>query len=166
VFGQVTGEDVLASLLPGLREIRTPLAVGYIWLLNLWLIFADILPRAAPRTGFVLAHRFELGGLLGRAAVLAALSFVGYILGSLLRLSVPVFVPFFPQDRRDNEVPAFRSWRRRIRNIPYLVNRSPESFNVALAELRNKLQSQSEYRASSSFQKLPGLLVMRWSTVG
>lgn len=38
---------MLAGLLPGLRQVRTPLAVGYLWLLNLWLLLADYLPRKA-----------------------------------------------------------------------------------------------------------------------
>ncbi|MFF4392878.1 MULTISPECIES: hypothetical protein [unclassified Streptomyces] len=35
---------MLASLLPGLRELRTPLATGYLYLLLLFLLFSDSIP--------------------------------------------------------------------------------------------------------------------------
>jgi hypothetical protein len=75
---------VLASLLPGLRELRTPVAVGYIFLLDLWLVLADYLPRKAS-DGLV-GNVFELGGLLGKGAVFAALTFSAYLIGCLNRI--------------------------------------------------------------------------------
>jgi hypothetical protein len=78
---------VLASLLPGLRDLRTPLAVGYLWIVVLWLLLYRWVPTTvgdAP-TGPVRAL-YELGSLLDQAVVLAALSFLAYLLGSMLRL--------------------------------------------------------------------------------
>ena len=89
---------MLASLLPGLRDLRTPLAVGYLWLVGLWLIFHDSVPiNEASATG-PLRSAYQLGGALGASAVLAAVSFVAYLLGVmiLLRLEWNVFAIMYP----------------------------------------------------------------------
>jgi hypothetical protein len=77
---------VLASLLPGLRDVRVPLTVGYLWLFNVWLWFGGYIPRKAPDVPGVIRRSFELGELLGQGAVVAALSFTAYLLGLLLQL--------------------------------------------------------------------------------
>jgi hypothetical protein len=79
---------MLASILPGLREVRTPLAVGYLWFLNLWLWWGNKLPRQAPEDSeWSAASRiFELSGWLGKGATVAAVSFAAYLLGSLILL--------------------------------------------------------------------------------
>jgi hypothetical protein len=77
---------VLASLLPGLRDLRGPLAVGYTWLIVLWLFFADKVPHERPANGNAIAKLFDLGDLLGPTVVLAAVSFVAYMLGSFMFL--------------------------------------------------------------------------------
>jgi hypothetical protein len=79
---------MLASLLPGLRDVRTPLTVGYLWVLILWIWFADNLPREVPAEDGPIRRVFELSGVLGDGAVLAGLSFVAYLLGALLTLPV------------------------------------------------------------------------------
>src|SRR6478752_9778709 len=84
---------MLASLLPGLRDLRTPLAVGYLWLVGLWLIFHDSVPMNEASATGPLRSAYQLGGALGASAVLAAVSFVAYLLGVmiLLRLEWNVF---------------------------------------------------------------------------
>jgi hypothetical protein len=77
---------LLASLLPGLRKLRTPLAVGYLWLLVTWLLSADKVPRIRPEGGGLVSALFDLQILLGQGAVLAAVSFVAYLIGALLSL--------------------------------------------------------------------------------
>jgi hypothetical protein len=77
-------EAMLASLLPGLRDVRTPLAVGYLWILNSWLVLADHFPRHRPDDSSVIAHLFDLHGTLGVGAGLAAISFTAFLIGSIL----------------------------------------------------------------------------------
>ncbi|MEU4421813.1 hypothetical protein AB0F81_14400 [Actinoplanes sp. NPDC024001] len=77
---------MLASLLPGLRDIRTPLTVGYLWLVILWLVLADDLPRTKPPDGGLVARLFDLSRLVGSATTIAALSFIAYVLGALLTI--------------------------------------------------------------------------------
>jgi hypothetical protein len=79
--------EVLASLLPGLRDLRTPLTVGYLWLICVWLWFGDVLPRRATARGPI-ANLYALGGILPSAASLAALTFMAYFLGSIVELNI------------------------------------------------------------------------------
>jgi hypothetical protein len=85
------GDGMLASLLPGLREVRTPLALGYLWLLNAWLIVAHWLPKKPPSHEGAVLYVFQLAGLLGKGAVLAALSFTAYLIGAIAKRAVPQF---------------------------------------------------------------------------
>lgn len=73
---------MLASLLPGLREIRAPLAAGYLWIAFLWLILRTRIPRAAEADGLI-GGIYEISSAAGRPAVLAALSFLAYVTGVL-----------------------------------------------------------------------------------
>ncbi|GAA3827631.1 hypothetical protein ACFS5L_30465 [Streptomyces phyllanthi] len=76
---------VLASLLPGLRDLRTPLTVGYLWLICGWLWFRDALLRRATARGPI-ADLYALDGVLPSATFLAALTFIAYFLGSIVEL--------------------------------------------------------------------------------
>ncbi len=75
---------MLASILPGLRDLRTPLATGYLWLLVIWLTFGQ--SRLVPEDpDNLFASRLQdLASLVGPAATLAAVSFAAYLLGSIL----------------------------------------------------------------------------------
>lgn len=73
---------MLASVLPGLRELRAPLAAGYLWLAFAWLIFRDDVPARSEATGIV-GDVFELAQFAGPAATLAAVTFVAYLVGAL-----------------------------------------------------------------------------------
>jgi len=74
---------VLASVLPGLRELRAPLAAGFLWLTVLWVILADEVPSSDEATG-ALERLYRLEPVisdLGRAAVA---SVAAYLVGSIL----------------------------------------------------------------------------------
>ena len=77
---------MLASLLPGLREVRTPLTVGYLWLLCIWLTGADKIPTTRPTDDNFIARWFDVSGMLGQATTLAVLSLLAYVLGVLVRI--------------------------------------------------------------------------------
>jgi hypothetical protein len=72
--------DVLATLLPGVRHLRTPLTVGYAWLVALWLAGGHRLSDPAQATG-VLADLYRLGRVVGPAASAVAVSVVAYLIG-------------------------------------------------------------------------------------
>jgi hypothetical protein len=76
---------MLANLLPGLRDLRTPLAVGYLWLTGLWLLISDRVLRAAEvAPSGLIKGVYRLEGFLGPSAALSALSFVAYLIGIML----------------------------------------------------------------------------------
>ncbi len=77
---------MLANLLPGLRDVRTPLAVGCLWLLVAWSLFADRVPRNRPEGGGLVPALYDLGNIVGEGALLAAISFVAYLIGALISL--------------------------------------------------------------------------------
>jgi hypothetical protein len=72
----------LANLLPGLRDLRTPLAAGYLWLLTAWLLVEPSLPERDEASG-VLQSILRIGEVLGPIASAVALSFVAYLVGVL-----------------------------------------------------------------------------------
>jgi hypothetical protein len=76
---------MLASLLPGLRDVRTPLATGYLWLVALWLVLHEHVPKSVEEASGPIKSLFELGALLGATVLLAALSFIAYLIGTMLR---------------------------------------------------------------------------------
>lgn len=70
---------MLSQVLPGLRELRGPLAAGFLWLLFGWLVLHH---DVAEAHGKVKDLR-ELGETLSPAALAVAASFVAYLLGAL-----------------------------------------------------------------------------------
>lgn len=77
---------MLTSLLPGLRDLRAPLVVGYSWLLIGWLIFAGKLPKHRPPGNGAIANLFDLSHLVGPVTTVATISVVAYILGAILTI--------------------------------------------------------------------------------
>jgi hypothetical protein len=82
------------------------LAIGYIWLINAWILFAEDLPRTRPQDG-VLATIWDLATAMGTTATLVAVTFSAYIIGSILEvdpqakivlLLTPIFFPWRYKD--------------------------------------------------------------------
>jgi hypothetical protein len=72
----------LAGLLPGIRDLRAPLAAGYIWLLGLWIAAESAIPRQDEADG-VLGSLYRLAGELSTIGTGVVVSFVAYVVGSL-----------------------------------------------------------------------------------
>jgi hypothetical protein len=89
---------MLSSVLPGVRDVRTPLVTGYAWLIALWLLFADWNP--AQRAGAQLRSVFSpLTTSLGSGPILALVTVVAYLFGGLL-VGDPNRTPFLPSLNR------------------------------------------------------------------
>jgi hypothetical protein len=73
---------MLANLLPGIREVRAPLAAGYLWLLTLWVALEPVLPDERGATG-VVESLYRLADGLSSVGVGVAVSFAAYLVGSL-----------------------------------------------------------------------------------
>lgn len=67
---------MLLNLLPGLRELRAPLAAGYLWLFAVWLFFDGKIPQPAGAAAFF--------GQFKAVGAAAALTFAAYLVGSFL----------------------------------------------------------------------------------
>jgi hypothetical protein len=81
---------VLANLLPGIRELRAPLACGYLWLITLWIIFFPRLPQSGDQAKGGLGSLYELGSAITNVGVGVAISFAAYVVGLLSNgLSAP-----------------------------------------------------------------------------
>jgi hypothetical protein len=76
---------VLATLLPGVRELRAPLAAGYLWLLLAWIIMGDRFPTRAEaeRAGGPLGRLYAVEPLVATAGLLVIASVAAYLIGSL-----------------------------------------------------------------------------------
>ena len=89
----ISGVQMLASLLPGLRDVRTPLAVGFLWFFTIWLFFGDRLLEQLPADSPVRTNLLDLSNFFGTGAVLTALSFAAYLFGAVVILdtgSLPI----------------------------------------------------------------------------
>jgi hypothetical protein len=74
---------MFTSLLPGLRELRAPLAAGYLWLAAGWLYFAPQLPASVEDAQGVLRDVYRVVAAGDPVAVVAGLTFIAYLLGML-----------------------------------------------------------------------------------
>ena len=73
---------MLASLLPGLRDVRAPLAAGYLWLVACWLTLEPSVPERADAHG-VVASLYRADDVLSVVGLGLVLAFAAYLLGSL-----------------------------------------------------------------------------------
>jgi hypothetical protein len=69
-------------LLPGLRDARTPLVSGLVWLLFGWLLLTDAIPDKNNAKGFAL-QVYDVAGAVGSGSMVAALGVLAYVLGIL-----------------------------------------------------------------------------------
>jgi hypothetical protein len=139
---------MLASLLPGLRDLRTPLTVGYLWLVCVWLWFHDLLPRRATARGPI-ADLYDLEGILPSAAFLAALTFIAYFLGSMVELDVAVARWLDPV--RPNRT-AWEAVADRFRiRLDESEGLTPEKYEAAAAAWRRAAPTRTAKRVTLRF---------------
>jgi hypothetical protein len=128
--------------MPGLREIRTPLAVGYAWALVLYLAFGHRLPDPAHATG-LLADVYRIGRLVTPAGIAVAASVAAYLLGVIV---VPVTAALTKVVLRWRQVTPAR--------LAHLTGKSPDdqiadAFQAIVIErLADRLRDDAEFRAA------------------
>lgn len=76
---------ILASILPGVRQVRTPLVTGCLWLFLVWLWVGSSIESATEGNGTVKRIDDLLSWITTGTAV-AALGFIAYLVGSLLTI--------------------------------------------------------------------------------
>lgn len=77
---------MLTSLLPGFRHLRTPFALGVLCAFQIWILAGEYVPSRSEAQGFI-ERIYDLGDIAGRAAATAAISFLLYLVGDIVRLS-------------------------------------------------------------------------------
>lgn len=132
---------MLAALLPGLREFRTPLAVGYAWLITLWLAVGYRAPRSDAARGF-LADVYRLAHAAGPVAVGVAVSVGAYLLGVIAtRLGLDITYTLGDLLRRTPVGPATPGARR--------VNRLANALTLTVVtRLAERIVDDDAFRAS------------------
>lgn len=78
---------MLAQILPGFRDFRTPLVTGYLWLVVLWILVGLPLPDKNQTEG-VMGAINAFGSLVTPTIYLAVLSFLAYVVGMLLMVDI------------------------------------------------------------------------------
>ncbi|MDQ3724025.1 MAG: hypothetical protein M3376_13405, partial [Actinomycetota bacterium] len=83
--------NLLSNLLPGTRQLRAPLAAGYLWLVALGLALASEIPSRDDASG-LFDDLYRGSDLIGDVGVGVAVSFLAYLLGmvSLSSFAWPV----------------------------------------------------------------------------
>lgn len=108
------------QLLPGIRQLRTPLLTGYVWLVAGTILFGGRIPSDDDATG-VWASIYGILGVFGPAAIALAISFTAYIVGSItermgqgLYLVAHLFAVSMDRNRGSDEAPSLsRRWSER-----------------------------------------------------
>jgi hypothetical protein len=75
--------EMLATILPGVREVRAPLAAGYAWLIVGWVLFHDSFPSKGEARG-PLKDLYALEGVGRDVGVAVIVSVIAYLLGSVV----------------------------------------------------------------------------------
>lgn len=93
---------VWANLLPGVRELRAPLAAGYLWLAAWWIAFAGDVPSRGQATG--LAHvAYLFIDKVSPVGFAVAVGFVAYLIGVLSVALADWLVKQFPKSDKLEE---------------------------------------------------------------
>jgi hypothetical protein len=88
--------NLLASAIPGVRDLRAPLVAGYLWLLVAWLALDPSTPLAQHTDPGVARSLVDLAETVGPAATAAGVSVVAYVVGAL-SVSLPGVIGAFLQ---------------------------------------------------------------------
>ena len=113
VAGTVEPRRVLISALPGLRELRAPLAAGYLWLATLWLIFAADLPSAREFDRGPFGRFVDIGALLSGLGSAVALTVAAYVIGSVV-IDIQTLVGVYWSRWRDETLLVPREFREQV----------------------------------------------------
>jgi hypothetical protein len=75
---------MLLGLLSGIRDFRSPLIVGYVIVVALWLLLYHLFPEGASGVHRDYPEIAHLATVIGSVGIAAAVSFVAYLLGDLV----------------------------------------------------------------------------------
>ena len=76
--------SLFSSLIPGVREVRAPLAAGYLWLICAWLVLEPYAPTAEENR--IYGRMAEIADAAGPVGCALGVSVAAYLVGSLLQM--------------------------------------------------------------------------------
>lgn len=143
----------MTNLLPGLRELRTPLAAGFIWLATLCVLTAERIPLSAAELPGEISNLWRIGEFLGQGPLLAALAFLAYLMGAVWEGLVTGFRAWrdgtVSDDRRllsiDNDILLDRVIGERVQRR---LQDDPQALSDFTASVLQRLRSSSPGAAS------------------
>lgn len=107
---------MLAALLPGIRELRTPLAAGYLWLTVLWLILSPRIDRLDLPSGAISLIESDGAGQL--IAIGSAVTFAALIVGILAEGTYDLLLRYVIRRALPTDpVRGFLGWRDLLRRL-------------------------------------------------
>jgi hypothetical protein len=74
---------MLGNVLPGVRELRAPLAAGYLWVVTFWLILGDELPTASEPKPLPFDRLYRLEPIVSSVGLAVVASVAAYLVGSV-----------------------------------------------------------------------------------
>lgn len=129
---------MLANLLPGFRDFRTPLVTGYVWLIGLWILIGMPVPSTDEKNGIIGVVN-GLGKFLTPGLSVIVLTSAAYVTGILM----------LPELRRVLEVGAMREHKVRTFLFSWLKSRRWKWLLPRF--LRGRI------RAADKYAKAPGM---------
>jgi hypothetical protein len=75
---------MLTNVLPGLRELRAPLAAGYLWLVFAWMVWGGELPNKDDPKAAPLEQLYKLEPIISTIGLAVVASVAAYVLGSIV----------------------------------------------------------------------------------
>jgi hypothetical protein len=166
---------MLTTLLPGIRDLRAPLAAGYLWLVALGLILEPHIPGRADATG-LMASIYRLADGLSSIGVGVAVTFAAYLIGSLsmavgttpLRRFILTKLPpehvgpwnSIPNASLQALLLAARDARERLEALL-----APSDTNLG-AQLERWVQPRQRFRRVTTLDRLSGLIRFRLGSRG
>lgn len=142
---------MLAQILPGFRDFKTPLITGYLWLVIAWIGFGMRIPSKDETTGAMGMINW-LTGYTSTATILAVLSFVAYVIGILVTIDVKLATRLvsrlgFTLERQMNDEGKVK-WKRlpHRENVSYrrsLANESGSTLLKLLWEAFSRVEARN-----------------------
>jgi hypothetical protein len=134
--------NALLKILPAIREVRAPLAAGYMWFLTIWLAFGSYFPSRNTDSSY--AQLWKAFDALHQLGIVVAVSITAYLVGSLSQLAFAYFrgflfrlLPFNSRLIRFTAPVSMIGGGTRI-----YPPEKPEPISVPVAEVPDKLRSE------------------------
>lgn len=125
---------MLAQILPGFRDFRTPLMTGVLWLTAIWVFLGTPIPKKDDKEG-IFGLLNQVSEYLSPALILGVLSFTAYLLGVLLMPNM---------QRKLNRGAARVHWVRMKTSVYYRDESKPRLFRCLIRKA-NLHRRQPDY---------------------